>query len=347
MKARRNGHLSAFFGRIIGFGPRVYFVVHNANHVRMFAQAECELRKRGFRTKFCVPMVFVHAPYALDELARRGLAAHPLDDMIATANTGDAVVVGLDGTPGKLKQAIAAFDRRGIATIGVIEGARFPKQTAFRNVRHVMVWGPSGVDAYGDRAIVTGATVIEDMQNRDRTGRNPDAALVNYKFTWQDKESDPGHLWLRSVQSILTAEGFKPVFSCHPAETHLVPGIEWSRLPFEDLIMQTALVVTRSSTAIYQALAAGSQPFLFKIANEELLELADPMSAFSVVSLAAGLRLAISRWKSGSVRYSADAFMARNVSLLPKRPAHIRLAEEIACLTGAGRSKPRVRDPGP
>lgn len=310
-------------------GPQVFFVTHNRNHVRMFVEAERLLRQWGYRTMFCVPFNFVHAHYAVSELENLGLTAKPINQMIKDASRGDIVVVGLDDTPGKLRDALARFVEMGVHTVGMVEGARFPKPQAFQQVGHVFVWGQSGVDAYGGRAKLVGSVVVEDSMQRNEHSKTSRMALVNYKFTWKDRNRDPDHNWLNAVINICEELGFEPVFSCHPAEQHEIPDIVWSKRTVEELLAESALVVTRSSTLIYQALALGVQPFLYPIAEEQLLELSDPMDAFSICETADDLRESIWQWRAANRPVSGARFLDHHVSVQPGRPAFQRVAEAI------------------
>lgn len=316
-------------------GPLVFFVAHNRNHVRMFAASERLLRRWGYRTMFCVPLNFVHAHHAVAELERRGLIARPLDRMIESARRGDVVVVGIDGAPQKLHNALVHFEDAGIHTVGMIEGARFPKPKSFGTVRTVLVWGQSGVEAYGARAKDVGSVVVEDKMRRKNPSKAGRLALVNYKFTWQDSESDLDHSWLHAALNACKEFGFEPVLSCHPAEPHEIPGITWSERTIEDLLADSALVVTRSSTVIYQALASGVQPFLFPIAGEELYELADPMDSFPICLASGDLCEAIAQWVAADMPRPGMRFLDRHVSVLPNRPAFQRVAEALLELAGS------------
>ncbi|MEJ6477456.1 MAG: hypothetical protein QNL92_02100 [Octadecabacter sp.] len=159
-------------------------------------------------------------------------------------------------------------------------------------------------------------------------------ALINYKFTWADKESDLDHAWLRAALNACEENGFEPVMSCHPAERHDVSGITWADRTIEELLAESALVVTRSSTVIYQALASGVQPFLYPIAKEELYELSDPMACFPICQTSDDLCEAVSRWRIASMPPPSMNFLDRHVSVIPDKPAFQRVAEALLELAG-------------
>jgi hypothetical protein len=119
-------------------------------------------------------------------------------------------------------------------------------------------------------------------------------------------------------------------FSRHPADE----GHDPLNLPTEelsDLLRDGALLITRPSTAVYQAMAAGKPVVLLPMSDEDLGEFAEPMGAYvrpnSPTELLRLIRQALG--ERGSYRERCRAFFERHVSIEPGNPAAERMAAAL------------------
>jgi hypothetical protein len=321
-------------------GPtaRIWFITHNANHVGIFRATADWLERRGHDVRFVCPMVHARAPEAVAALRGLGREAGNMDDLRRLVGPGDAVICALDDGPPKVQGTIADCNAEGIATAVAVEGCRFDKPTRYRTARHVFVWGPSGAEAFGSRAIVTGSPQIEAMRGPARRRRKSPGVVINYKFTWEQADLDPDRLWLAAARDAAAAAGLPAVVSVHPACPAEVRATLDEGGVIEDLMLARTALVTRGSTTIYQALMAGVQPFLFSGPAEDLFELADPMGAYPIATDAGELARLMRDWAEGRTRYDVRAFLNRHVSVSRWTSAAVRMGRAIRALTRDGQS---------
>jgi hypothetical protein len=315
-----------------GPGPRIWFIAHNANHVGLFRDTATWLDWRGREARFACPMVHARAPEAVAALRDLGREAGDMNDLRRAVRPGDAVICALDDGPPRVQATIEDCNRAGIATAVAVEGCRFDKPARYRTAQKVLVWGPSGAELFGSRAIVTGSPQIERMRSLARMRRESPGLVINYKFTWDDAERDPDRLWLAQVRAAAAAAGLPSVVSVHPASPPQVRAALDEGGVIEDLMLARTALVTRGSTTIYQALMAGVQPFLFSGPSEELLELGEPMGAYPIARDAQHLARLLQDWAQGRVAYDARAFLSRHVSVSRWTSSAARMGRAIESL---------------
>ena len=100
------------------------------------------------------------------------------------------------------------------------------------------------------------------------------------------------------------------------------------------LLRDRSLLITRPSTAVYQAQAAGKPVIFLRMQNEELVEFADPMGAFDQPNSPAELVQMVRRAleQRHSYRERCRAFFERHVSIDLQRPVAERMAAALRAI---------------
>jgi hypothetical protein len=302
--------------------PRLYFVAHNLNHVQVFEEAAGLLRGRGLAISFATVKDVPGVQRAIDAL---GYPRMEIGDLARCATSRDVVCFGNDWGPRLVRRALARLKRKRVPVVGVIEGARFSLPSRYSRVDAVLYWGPSGSKLLQRPGRIVGSPIIERASRLQRRVPEHPHVLINYKDA-------PAFEWGRAA--IAAAEAIDPayVFSAHPASKGIPQDVRVSHEPFQKLLSAASLLITRSSTVIYEALAAGVSVLYFPLPDDKRVEFGDPRGAFQTAENAADL-LRLARAHAADPRFdhsTASAFLDWHVSIDPLRPAAERLAEALA-----------------
>lgn len=309
--------------------PRIFFVVHNKNHVSIFAPVAQRLAAIGLRIQFVAIGGHRFEAQAKAALQGAGLAGLDVGEMGRIATPQDVVCLGNDWGPRRLVAWLARLEARGVPLVGVVEGARFGLPRLYRHVNHLLCWGPSGLDIGAQGARIVGSPVIEAA--RALAGPRPQLprALVNYKFS--GTAEDDGFVWGAAV--IAAARAIDPdyVLSTHPSSRGVPADVRVSHAPFPALLREATVLITKASTVIYEALAADVSVIYYPAPGEVRAEFGDPRGAFQIAESPEHL-LELARAYAAAPAFPADAaadFLGRHVSVDPARPAVERMAEAI------------------
>jgi len=317
-----------------GTQGRFYFALLARSHLRMYSGAVDQLRSEGFDCRFVNLDDEFTLKSAGPALQAAGQSSIPLTVAKEELEAGDILVVSNDWVPPALVELLNSRKQRGIVAVGCIDGCRFAKDNNYRNVDHVLGWGPSCLKHYPQTGIVVGSPEIESMwQDRPRFAVPPFAA-VNYKFTYH-RQGGRDH-WTDIVTKACEEVGIASRLSRHPADTSAA-ALKLKSEELSDLLRDCSLLISRPSTAIYQAQAAGKPVVFLPMPKEELVEFAEPMGAYetpkSVPDLARMIRQALA--ERSSYRERCRAFFEHHVSIDPKRPATERMAAALRDIRAA------------
>lgn len=312
-----------------GSGGRVFFLVLNANHVEIFRDAAAELGRRGEDVRFLVLKDHAGTPRA--RAALKALDTEPVfaGRVIAReAGAGDLIVSAM---PKGLKREGVVDDlrARGVRLAQVVEGARFQRPYKYLPGVPLLGWGPSARGCGVEDVRIVGSPVIEAAM---RAGNRPDGsrlAIVNYKFTDAESASGLHRTWAAATDAACRSLDFTPVFSVHPVLQNLPSTFTAASEPASALLQRARLLVTRSSTLLFEALVAGVQPFFFPLEGEETREFTDPMGAYPVAGSGEELARQIADWEAGRTSFHRGTFLAAHVDIDPERPAWLRMADAL------------------
>jgi hypothetical protein len=304
--------------------PRLFFVSHNLNHVNLFEEAAGLLRGRGVAISFVTVKDNRGAQRAIDAL---GYPRMDIGELARCAAARDVVCAGNDWGPKRLRRALARLKRKSVTLVGVIEGARFSRPNRYIRVDEVLYWGPSGSKLLERPGRIVGSPIIESASRLHRHAPDYPHVLINYK-----SPDDPAFEWGRAAIAAAQAIDAAYVLSAHPASKGIPQDVRVSHEPFQKLLSTASLLITRSSTVIYEALAAGVSVLYFPLPDEERVEFGDPRGAFRTAENAADL-LRLARDYATAPRFdrsAVSAFLDWHVSIDPLQPAAERLAEALA-----------------
>ena len=249
--------LKAFIGaegRSPASSQTVYFVAHNLNHYRLMAET-CEiLGAAGNATMFVCVELAKTAPELIAHWDRIKLPYLGLIRMQQMIRKGDIVVVCNDWGPRYLIDALHRIQRSGAKVIGLVEGTRFQMPGRYELVDELLVWGPSGSEAFEVPTHIVGSPGLEGDWVGSRVRQRGRRCLINYKFTYDERKADQDFGWLEKVTSAAHACGTECTISLHPANDPLPANYSVSDKPILELLQDACVVVTRSSTVVYEAL---------------------------------------------------------------------------------------------
>jgi hypothetical protein len=317
---------------------RFFFLVNGPNQVRVLASAASALAKRGVAEDHIEFVQVDQDGLTVRALTDAGLAARPLEGLTPRVAPRDVVVLANDWVPAPLLEAIAHMRQAGAHLIGVVEGCRYALPGQYDRVDQILAWGPSAVRSFKKRVHVVGSPMIERTYRRRPSFDAPAFALINYKFTHHRQAGREG--WIRSVIAACDAVGVPYRISRHPADRLGGQDLPIEPGDIENVIMRASVLISRPSTAIYQAIAAGVPVVHFPTDYEELEEFAEPLGAYETAHSADELPQLIAQSLAARDRYHVQRgrFLERHVSMIPGRPAGDRMARVLLRLS---RTAPR------
>lgn len=243
------------------------------------------------------------------------------------ATPKDVVVVGNDWGPKHFIRKLERFRRNGVPLIGIVEGARFAYPRHWERVDDLLVWGQSGIDTLPGRKHIVGSPAIEKALKPERIAPARPHVVVNYKFMKGAK--DEGPRWAADCAQAAAPVDPGYVISAHPFNVAELSGLNVSHKPFSKLLDEATLLITRSSTVIYEALAARVSVVYYPLPDERRAEFGEPMGAFRTASNAAELAEHVRAHAAAPAFDDAAAhtFLARHVDVDPNKPAAQRMAD--------------------
>lgn len=310
--------------------PRLFLVAHNRNHVTIFTDMAQQLKALGHRITFVVVEGNPDREAAAKALTALGFTFIPSEDLPRLATTRDVVCVGNDWGPKHFVRKLERLRRRDVPIIGVVEGARFAYPRHWGRVDDLLCWGPSALELLPGRKHIVGSPAIEKALKPERAPPPRPHVVVNYKFTEGARTQGPA--W--AEQCAAAARSIDPayVISAHPFNVAELGALNVTHAPFSQLLNEATLLITRSSTVIYEALAAQVSVIYYPLADERRAEFAEPMGAFRTASGPSELAESV-RAHGADPRFDATAaraFLERHVSFDPGKPAAQRMAEFVS-----------------
>mgnify|MGYP002622720206 CR=1 FL=1 len=310
--------------------PQLYIVAHNRNHVSIFTEMARLLRQRGHAVTFVV--VEGNPDHAAAEKALGEICVAYIQSaaLLSRASARDVVCVGNDWGPKHFIRKLESLRKPRVPIIGIVEGARFAYPRHWERVEDLLVWGQSGVDTLPGRKHIVGSPAIEKALNPERASPQRARVLINYKFMKGAK--DQGPVWARACADAAASVDPDYVICAHPFNVAELGGLNLSHEPFSKLLKSATLLVTRSSTVIYEALASGVSVIYYPLADERRAEFGEPMGAFDTANNPVELNDLV-RAHGADPSFDAAAaktFLDRHVSIDPARSAPERMADFIA-----------------
>lgn len=310
--------------------PRLFLVTHNRNHVSIFTDMARLLMADGHAVTFVVVEGNPDFEAAQKALGERGLAFITSEQLAPIVTARDVVTVGNDWGPKHFISKIERFRRNGVPIIGIVEGARFAYPRHWERVDDMLVWGQSGVETLPGRKTIVGSPAIERALKPERVPPSRPHVIANYKFMKGAK--DEGPIWAADCAAASAPIDPDYVISAHPFNVAELGGLNVSHAPFSKLLDEATLLITRSSTVIYEALAARVSVIYYPLADERRAEFGEPMGAFRTANSAAELAAHVQAHAADPTfdETAARAFLERHVSFDANTSASQRMADFVA-----------------
>jgi hypothetical protein len=307
---------------------RFFFIVNNRNHVRIFAPVIHRLTELAHA---CITADIERESGdrgARRALASEGLSSVGIDILKAQITRHDALVVANDWYPTVVVETMQLCGQRGVQRIGVIEGGRFAHPDRYRRVDLVLGWGASSQDAFEVPVHVVGSPIIEAAWRRPASIATAEFAVIAFKFPGPAAATQ--HEWLEHAIGACRAVGLPFEISCHPSY-RLPAAFAPAQREFRDLMPEAAVLISQPSTVVYEAMAAAKPVVLFPVADEPLLEYADPKGAFEIARDPADLPALLRAALAGRGRYRERCrpFLDFHVSIDPNVAAVERIAQAL------------------
>lgn len=340
-RSRGRQAASIEFGTVPGYGrnwkvrrlttpPRLFLVTHNRNHISIFTDMARLLQAEGHPVTFVVVEGNPDREAAEKTLGERGVPFITSEDLARAVTPRDVVCVGNDWGPKHFKRKLEHFRRRVVPVIGVVEGARFAYPRHWERVDDLLAWGPSALDMLPGHKHIVGSPAIERALKPDRVQPARPHVIVNYKFMKGAKEQGP--VWANECAAAAAPIDADYVISAHPFNVGELGGLNVSHAPFSKLLDEATLLITRSSTVIYEALAARVSVIYYPLADERRAEFGEPLGAFGTANNAAELAELV-RAHGADPSFNeggARAFLERHVSFDPAKSASQRMADFVS-----------------
>jgi Glycosyl transferase family 2 len=291
----------------------VVLVAEARYHVDEIGPLGEALEARGVPTCFMLSPKTV--PAAVVDMGRYRSSILPFSpDHVGRAA---AVVTLNDWGPARELLEIAAA--AGVPTFAKVEGVQDFDDVAsphwsrrpYRTASYILAQGPNDVDRLPDtECIVVGSTRLERIFLAPPVIPGSHA-LVNLNFTYQIL-TEHRDRWLQTVVDALVTADVSGLVSTHPAECATVVGLPVASKPLRHEITKAGMLVSRFSTAPFEAMARGV-PFIYHNPHaEQFPTFREPRGAFLVTTGTDELRSAvveIQRWRSGYRERSRDFFL--------------------------------------
>jgi hypothetical protein len=308
---------------------RIFFVVHNKNHMTIFQDVAPLLATVGIAVHFVTIDGHRHQAQAMAAVKAAGMEAIDLAEMGALATPRDLICLGNDWGPKRLVNWLDRLQKRGVPLAGIVEGARFGLPRLYKRVDHLLCWGRSGLEIGARHAVITGSPVIEAASRTARTTPDRPKVLVNYKFS--GTQEDSGFEW--GSAAIAAAQLIDPDFvvSAHPSSRGVPDHVTINHVAFSQLLANSTLVITKASTVIYEALASGVSVLYFPASGEIPAEFAKPLDAFMVADSHESLVSCAMNYAKNPIfpGIAASAFLQHHISIDPQISANERIAAAL------------------
>lgn len=326
---------------------QVLFFVQVASHFHETLVVQRELAKFGYGSRIVVLLPQMEMGKNLrsaNKRAREVLAtAHQIGFLPVKIRIEDILQEGtaclvVRNDWGVGRQLVSQARSTGIQTVGWVEGVQDFKDVDTGRVRNpyghvdrVLCLGEFDKDALRpqiDASIVGSQRIWELFHGRPTTKEVP--LLVNVNFSYGVLAR---HRRRWTVDAVRAAQrSSTPILiSRHPADRGLRGRRSQSHKRMDDLLPQTARLVSRFSTVIYDALALGVDVIYHNPHGERVPTFKETMGAFTVTSSRTQLVQAITATSPCPevVRQSAKIFLEHHVHLGDEPPARLA-AREIA-----------------
>ena len=245
---------------------------------------------------------------------------HDLADFIAAGHGFETLVVFNDWEPRVTRPLVQDAREAGVATVGFVEGINDfadvdteRRRDAYRSVEWVLGSGENDRRYFrdmGDKFRVVGFPRIMNALRRPVRAPSRRRAVINVNFTYGVLE-DKRDAWVASAIEGCRLAGLDWIISRHPQDQGDLSVHPVDTRDFESMMQENAILVSRFSSCIIEALAMGRPVVYHNPGTEKVEKFREPLGAYSVSfdapSLARALESELAR--PGSVEKRRKEFL--------------------------------------
>lgn len=188
----------------------------------------------------------------------------------------------------------------GVPTFGFYEGInddlnldRASERMPYRSVDHLLLPGIYQSSFYSDRrSTIVGLPNIRHILQKDYTPPECRRAVINVNFTYGVLEENRD-MFVESAVSACEKSGLDYVISQHPADKGDLSKYNVSDKSIYNLIDKSSILISRFSTTILEALAAGRPVVYHNPIDERVPKFTNALGAYSISNDATSLSKAI------------------------------------------------------
>ena len=235
-----------------------------------------------------------------------------LDEFFAGAATFTSFFVFNDWDKSVANPIINYLKRKGVATIGLIEGINDYNdvdtgrvRNAYRSVEYVLAPGSFEVEKYfrdiNEKCFVVGIPRLKEIQLYPRVGEKCRKVIINGNFTYGVLE-EFRDIWIADVVKACVDAGLDYTISVHRADRGDYSKYNVSTMSFYELLPESDLLISRFSTCIIEALIAGLDCVYYNPGFEKVDKFNDPLGAYCYPKTYSALKEVLDVFKPGATR---------------------------------------------
>ncbi len=332
----------------------ICFAPHNDYHaVTAFPIAE-RLRRDGLKVALLHFSSIGRNEGAKERLARLGEThCYDLVDFLCTGHSFDMLVVFNDWDPHATRPLVRDAREAGIATVGIVEGINDfrdvdtgLRRDAYRTVEWVLGAGEDDRRYFGDMGskfqVVGFPRIAESLRQPFRPSERR-RAVINVNFSYGVLE-DERERWLASAIEGCRRAGLDYTLSQHPQDGADLSNHPVSSRGFADSMRENAILVSRFSSCIIEALAMGRPVVYHNPAVEKVEKFGDPLGAYSLSTDAESLAKALERELAaeGSVVHRRNRFLKEHCDFSRDFRPHEKAAQALMKIHTEHRARPKA-----
>lgn len=296
----------------------ICFAPHKKYHVVTARPVAEILRRRGIEVSFLDFTSFGSEEETLERPGERHW--HDVADFLTAGHGFDVLVVFNDWDPLVTRPLVMEARAAGAATVGFAEGINDfhdadtgRLRDAYRTVEWVLGAGEDDRRYFrdvGSKFQVVGFPRIAPLLERPAQPPERTRAVINVNFTYKVLE-DERRRWLDSAIEGCRLAGLEWIVSQHPQDGADLSSCPVDRRSFEESMRENAILISRFSSCIIEALAMGRPVVYYNPHGEKVEKFREPLGAYGLASDPRGLARAVR-----SELERADDLAARRMKFL-------------------------------
>ena len=323
--------------------PDVLFMPHNAYHTYEMSSVARELEARGYRFLFVDVTEAYRDEGSRDKMQELDLPHVRYTDDVLHRHTPGVLFVMNDWGAVVHKRVVEA-KKLGIRTVALVEGVQDYEDThvehlgigrmrnAYRHSDLALLVGEYDRKFFGEHETrLTGSTRIENLFREPRpTDRRP-YVVINSNFTYGIYTQIQPE-WIRDAVEACRLAGVDYVISQHHADVMDLSGYNRTDRPLYDELRECALVISKFSGVILEAMALDTPVIYFNPHEERVDKFLDPQGAYPMTDDPRSLADAIKDVMATPIDKIAQRqrpFFDLHVSIDPDRPTFKRIADVV------------------